>query len=79
MGEFNFNFVKVNTTNNDNLISVSCPQQSGDGWGSCGTYPPVITSILLKRFKENRLANQADWEISKEQFLAERDRIMNLI
>ena len=79
LGGSNFNTIQANTTNNENLIQVSCPQQSGDGWGSCGTYPPVITSILMKRFKENGLVNPADWEISKEQFLAERDQIMDLI
>ncbi|CAJ0746949.1 20982_t:CDS:2 [Entrophospora sp. SA101] len=46
---------------------------------SCGTYPPVITSILLKRFKNNGLVNPTDWEISREEFLTERGEIMDLI
>jgi hypothetical protein len=74
------NFITVqNDTINGNLIQMPCPQQSGDGWGSCGTYPPTITSILLKRYKENGLVNPSDWEISKEEFLTERDQIMNLV
>jgi hypothetical protein len=78
LGGSNFSTIQTGTINGK-LKQENCPQQSGDGWGSCGTYPPVITNILLKRYQKNGLANPSDWEISKEEFLTERDRVMDLI
>ncbi|CAG8690022.1 13800_t:CDS:2, partial [Racocetra persica] len=60
LGGYNFKFIKDNNINDDELREAKCPQQSGDGWGSCGIYPPVIISILLKRHEDNLLTDQLE-------------------
>jgi len=79
LGSCNFDKVKARTINNENLQNVPCPQQIGDGWGSCGTYPPIIFSILLKRYNNNQLNNPDDWKISDEEFRTERAKFMDII